>query len=359
MLPQYNYIVKGNSKNPPNGKIINNMRQKKLIVIKYINIFTLLILLFTLLSCDTTESDEVSSGTFSFQEKNYPIKSLRVEQQGLSDGEYTLRMTCYPATYNISDISTSGYGTVIDVYFRTVDEDFTQSIYELSPVINDSIFSQLIQYPNSGDTTYFDIASGTMYVDSTETYLEYTIEFITTDGDSIIGSFVGDHTYNYSVDQPAYGDLAFDTLSYELARPILWQWDTLLTTSVFYQEVVFYSSNARFSDAGKIRSGVQFILGFNTVDSTMLSAGTYSTTTILTDAPALLYGTKINDVSWGSFWQIYSSSSAISKANITSGEVIINTITEEYINLSFQLTDQLNNSVVGEYDGPMILKHFD
>ncbi|MFI3297123.1 MAG: hypothetical protein R3Y59_05800 [bacterium] len=336
------------------------MGNKKLILLKYINIFTLLTLLFALLSCDTTESDEVSSGTFSFQEKNYPIKSLRVEQQGLSDGEYTLRMTCYPATYSISESSTSGYGTVIDAYFRTPDEDFVDlSAYSLSSVVNDTVFSQLIQYPNSGDTTYFDIASGMLYVDSTETYLEYTIEFITIDGDSIIGSFIGDHTYNYSVDQPSYGNLAFDTLSYELARPILWQWDTLLSTSVFYQELVFYASDARFSDAGKIKTGTQFVLGFNTLIDETLSAGTYPVTTILSDAPALLYGNKINDVSWGSFWQIYSSYSAIAKANITSGEVTINDITTDYINLSFQLTDQLNNSVEGEYDGPMIIIHFE
>lgn len=322
---------------------------------KPIKLLSLLITLLTLVACEPEKSEEKSVGSFRFQSTNYPIKSLRIEQIGIDDGEYTLRMTCYPITYKINEVSSSGYGSVINAYFKTTDRDFTDmSSYQISNIVNDSVASQLILYPkDSGtDTTYVDIEKGTMYVDSTETYLKYTFEFISTDGDSINGSYVGEHIYNYTVDQPAYGSLTFDTLSYQLSQPTLWQWDTIHSSSVYYYELIFYSTDTRFSDAGKVKDGIQFVLGFNSPNK-QLKKGTYPTTINTAEAPALLYGFKINKVSWGSFWQIYTNSSAKSKANVTKGEVIINDIQPDYINLSFQLIDQLDYNVVGEYEGPI------
>ena len=142
----------------------------------------------------------MQGGSFRFQESGYAIKRVKVEHVDYAGDDYVLRFLAYPATYNVSETSTSGYGAVIDVRFVSATKDF--EIGEKYQLISDS--SRLVIYPEipKGDTTYHDtiyyhIASGELRVDTSEGYRTFKFDMLTADGDSIVGSYLGEYTYNY------------------------------------------------------------------------------------------------------------------------------------------------------------------
>jgi chromosome partitioning protein len=140
---------------------------------------------------------------------------VKVEHVDYAGDDYVLRFLAYPATYTVSETSTSGYGAVIDARFVSETKDFeVGGKYQL---VSDS--SCLVVYPEipKGDTTYHDtiyyhIASGELRVDTAEGYRTFRFGLLTSDGDSITGSYLGEYQYNYVLDQIGYGELAFDTV---------------------------------------------------------------------------------------------------------------------------------------------------
>ena len=316
---------------------------------------TIAILLSLFLCSCEKEKVVVQGGSFRYAGTTYSIKKVKVEHKDYVGDDYVLRFLAYPATYNVSETSTSGYGAVVDAYLRSATKDF--EIGESYQLISDS--SYLIVYPEipKGDTTYHDtlyyhIVSGELKVDSADGYRTFNFGFLTEDGDSIVGSYLGEYTYNYTLDQRGYGELVFDTITCQLAMPVMMNWGYLFSENRNYFEFTFYSTDSRFSDAGKIKSGVQFVIGVHDIQQEWPTAGDYLVSVNADDATSVYYGHKLKNTAWGTYWQVFYNSSAIGKANVVEGNAKINKIDESSINLTFTFVDQLGNEVVGSYDGP-------
>ena len=285
-----------------------------------LTIIAILLSLF-LCSCEK-EKVVVQGGSFRFQESGYAIKRVKVEHVDYAGDDYLLRFLAYPATYTVSETSTSGYGAVIDARFLSKTKDF--EVGETYELYSDS--SRLIIYPEipKGDTTYHDtiyyhIASGELRVDTAEGYRTFRFGLLTSDGDSITGSYLGEYTYNYALDQRGYGELAFDTISCQLAMPVMMNWGHLFGENNNYFEFTFYSTDSRFADAGKIKSGVQFVVGVNDIREEYPIAGNYLVSKSADDATSIYYGHKLKNTAWGTYWQVFYNSSAIGKANVVEG----------------------------------------
>lgn len=305
-------------------------------------------------SCEK-EKVVVQGGSFRYAGTSYPIKKVKVEHVGYESEDYLLRFLVYPATYNVSEVSTSGYGAVIDARFASSTKDF--EVGESYELYSDSSF--LILYPEipKGDTTYHDtiyyhIASGELKVDTADGYRIFKFAMLTVDGDSIIGSYLGEYTYNYILDQRGYGELTFDTISCQLAMPMMMNWGHLFSDNNNYFEFTFYSTDARFADAGKIKSGVQFVVGVHDIQEEYPIAGDYLVSKSANDATSIYYGHKLKNTAWGTYWQVFYNGSAKGKANVVEGSAKIISIDEKSLNMTFDFIDQLGNEVVGSYKGP-------
>ena len=313
------------------------------------------ILLSLFLSSCEKEKVVVQGGSFRFQESGYAIKRVKVEHVDYAGDTYLLRFLAYPATYTVSETSTSGYGAVIDARFLSKTKDF--EVGETYELYSDS--SRLIIYPEipKGDTTYHDtiyyhIASGELRVDTAEGYRTFKFGLLTSDGDSITGSYLGEYTYNYTLDQRGYGELAFDTISCQLAMPMMMNWGRLFSENHNYFEFTFYSVDSRFVDAGKIKSGVQFVVGVHDMQDEHPIAGDYLVSKSADDATSIYYGHKLKNTAWGTYWQVFYNTSAMGKANVVEGSAEIISIDDKSLNMTFTFVDQLGYEVVGYYKGP-------
>ena len=316
---------------------------------------TIAILLSLFLSSCEKEKVVVQGGSFRFQESGYAIKRVKVEHVDYAGDDYVLRFLAYPATYTVSETSTSGYGAVIDARFLSKTKDF--EVGETYELYSDS--SRLIIYPEipKGDTTYHDtiyyhIASGELRVDTAEGYRTFRFGLLSSDGDSITGSYLGEYTYNYALDQRGYGELAFDTISCQLAMPMMMNWGHLFSDNHNYFEFTFYSVDSRFVDAGKIKSGVQFVVGVHDMQDEYPIAGDYLVSKSADDATSIYYGHKLKNTAWGTYWQVFYNTSAMGKANVVEGSAKIISIDEKSLNMTFTFVDQLGYEVVGRYEGP-------
>ena len=318
---------------------------------------TIAILLSLFLCSCEKEKVVVQGGSFRFQESKYAIKRVKVEHVDYAGDDYVLRFLAYPATYTVSETSTSGYGAVIDARFLSKTKDF--EVGETYELYSDS--SRLIIYPEipKGDTTYHDtiyyyIASGELRVDTADGYRTFRFGLLTSDGDSITGSYLGEYTYNYALDQRGYGELAFDTISCQLAMPMMMNWGHLFSENHNYFEFTFYSVDSRFVDAGKIKSGVQFVVGVHDMQDEHPIAGDYLVSKSADDATSIYYGHKLKNTAWGTYWQVFYNTSAMGKANVVEGSAKIISIDEKSLNMTFTFVDQLGYEVVGRYEGPYI-----
>ncbi len=318
--------------------------------------FITIAILLSLFLCSCEKEKVVAQGgSFRFQESGYAIKRVKVEHVDYAGDDYLLRFLAYPATYTLSETSASGYGAVIDAYFVSSTKDFeVGGMYQL---ISDS--SYLIVYPEipKGDTTYHDtiyyhIASGELRVDTADGYRTFKFDMLTADGDSITGSYLGEYTYNYTLDQRGYGELTFDTIVCQLAMPVMMNWGHLFSENSNYFEFTFYSTDSRFVDAGKIKSGVQFVVGVHDIQEEYPIAGDYLVSVRADDTPSIYYGHKLKNTAWGTYWQMFYNSSAVGKANVIEGSAEIISIDDKSLNMTFEFVDQLGNGVVGSYEGP-------
>ena len=318
--------------------------------------FTIIVLLLSLFLCSCEkEKVVVQGGSFRFQESGYAIKRVKVEHIDYVKDDYLLRFLAYPSTYIVSEMSASGYGAVIDARFVSATKDF--EVGETYELYSDS--SRLIIYPEipKGDTTYhytiyYHIASGELKVDSVDGYRTFKFDFLTSDGDSITGSYLGEYTYNYTLNQRGYGELAFDTIACQLAMPVMMNWGHLFSENSNYFEFTFYSVDSRFVDAGKIKSGVQFVVGVHNIQEEYPIAGNYLVSVRADDTPSVYYGHKLKNTAWGTYWQVFHNSSAMGKANVVEGSAVIESIDDKSLNMTFTFVDQLGYEVVGYYEGP-------
>lgn len=317
--------------------------------------FLFLLLVVLALVCCKREIPVSAHGSFSIDGTEYPISALRVDHVGYASADsslFVLRVTASPATLEFDTALHRGYGTAVILYFTAQDNDIKAG--EELVFCPDSL-SVLLTVGDAGDTVALrPISSGRMTVgEGPNDFLDFAISFTTADGAYAEGSFLGNYTVNYTVDQPYYGHLSFDTIDCRLARPVLRNWGHLFNAECNYYELMFFSADARFNDQGKIRAGVQFAVGINSEDDLRPTGGDYP---VLTDySPhSLLYGVKTGNSAWGTYWQVFLSGSVRGKANILDGNLAVTRLLDDYLSCTFQLTDQLGNTVVGSYDGPMI-----
>lgn len=319
-------------------------------------LLSLLLILVTLCTSCKKEVPSIKGGSFTFQEKKYPVSAVRYDHIGYNaDGKHIIRFIAYPATYSFNYLkgTCSGTGAVIKLFINADDRFLAAgNSYSISEE-TDSTLSALISYSET-DTVYhfFDNANldvDTVFDEATDKYyFQFVIEAI-SEGDSISGKFIGTPISNITVDQLPYGELNFDTIQAHLCRPALWHWGNLFSES-YYHEFTFFSADARFNDKGNITRGIQFVIGISTTEST-ISPGIYPVSYSY-EANTTLYGHKLNNTPWGTYWQIMENQSAIGKANILSDTLIIDGFTEKNLNIRFTFTDQLKNTVTGNYNGP-------
>lgn len=286
---------------------------------------------------------------------------VRVEHVDYTtDSLYVLRFTAYPSSYKITEKATSGYGAVLNLYFVAESNDFGKGTFQMATV--DTLPSTMTYYPNTADakapkdTVVTPIAGGQLAVDSFSEplFMAYGMSLYTADGDSVTGTYTGLHVHNRTAVQPAYGTMVVDTIRCSLAEPTIVHWGKLFGT-LNYSEIIFYSTDAKFTDSGSITSGVQFVVGISTDDSdnaAQIAVASYPVATDYYTANSTLYGHKVNNTAWGTHWQLYRNGSAAGKANILSGEVKITDMDESTLSLTATVIDQLNNTLTAIYSGP-------
>lgn len=300
-----------------------------------------------LCSCKKEEVT-ASGGSFSFQGNRYPLYNLRIEHIGYEEENFILALSAYPSTYKKTESASSGNGAVLSLYFSIQEERFSDGDYELLAQWSDSLFSNLTIYPvENTDTAVYNIKSGTLKKEAEK----YTFSLATEDDENITGEYHGNETYNFSVDKQAYGTLSFDTINCSLSRPVVYDWGNIFSSETSYRELVFYSTDSRFTDQGKFRNGVQLVLGFNLDNQKNMPAGVYPVSNDYNMPDRLLYGHKVSNTAWGCYWQVFRNGSTAGKANILSESLTIDRFDDNGISFSFVFTDQLDNTVTGEYDG--------
>lgn len=312
------------------------------------------IIISTLLAtCKPKEDITPTGGTLRFRGTSSYISTVRIEHIAYVDNMCVLRLSALPSTYRLTETSASGYGTVADIYCITDDFDFAVGKYEISPQVDNNLKSRLTVFPKeSGDTVTHSIAGGSLTVDSVSEYLHYKFLCIMSDGDTLTGEYIGTHTLNYSVDRPVYGTLSIDTITYPLAYPTLYEWENLLSSTADYHEFVFYSADSRFTDKGVLKYGLQFNVGLTSTSGDTIKTGTYHIAHDSGQPNIAVYGHRLATTSWGTYWQLYKSGSAIGKANILADSISVKSITQTSLSMRFAITDQLGNKIQGSYSGP-------
>lgn len=286
-----------------------------------------------------------SKGEMSYDGNSYGLRTMRVDHVGYGEnGEFVLRVSLAPGTYKRSIDAASGYGTFLEFYVLAGANDLEAGSYDA--LAKDSM-SVIMSIGDGGDTVFVDrIVALSMKVEKAENnFMKFDFTLSTEGNKSVSGSFTGSHTVNYTVDQPAVGTLSFDTVQSQLARPIVRNMGHLFADDCNYFDVIFFSTDARFTDKGVLKDGVMFSVGIHSIAESEPFAGEYPVS-IEELNQTLYYGHKVGNVNWGTYWLVSKSSSTVGKANVLEGSLNL----ESMRKMSFELKDQLNNTVSGSID---------
>ncbi len=320
-----------------------------------------ILLILAMFSCKKKQESIAISGSFALEGTSYSLTSLRIDHVGYAatwptPGD-TSAIEPYDSARFILCAHFSGYQGNVVLYLVAPDNDFlVGTTYDC--LYGDSL--SCITLTTNGDTTQRSVLSATLNVDSIDdheasgkNWLSYHFSLMVEGSSSpvqVSGQFVGPRTVNYTVDQPSYGVISFDTITAGLARPSLYRWNHLFCDDSNYFELKFYSNEARFSDNGNISHGVQFVIGIHSFQQNFPAAGDYPVSMEAEEATAF-FGHKDGSVNWGTYWQVFYNNSVIGKANILSDTLHIHSCTTDSISLSFSFNDQLGNIVAGNYSG--------
>ena len=310
------------------------------------NCFGVLLLLLLLVGCKKNE-EVVSQGSFSLDGTSYSVTAVHINHVSYADTD---------SSDFILKASFTGYQGKVYFYMVAPDNDFIPG-QTYARLFADSL-SQVVVLSREGDTTQIvKITAATLRVDSVtdkaaagKNYLQYGFTLVTDKHGTIEGSFLGQHTVNYTVDQPSFGNLSFDTIVCGLAKLSIYRWGRMFSDNTNFFELKFFSSSARFNDNGKIKEGVQFVVGLHSFQELYPAVGNYPVS-LEAEEQTAYYGHKKDNAQWGTYWQTFHSSSIIGKANIISDTLHVVRCTADSITLRFDFKDQLGNRVVGSYDG--------
>lgn len=323
--------------------------------LKSLTILLLVILGFACSSCKK-EEPSIIGGSFTFQNQSFSINSVRYDHIGFNgENRHIIRFVAMPGTcsFKYANGSFSGYGSFLEIFVSADDRFLSAGNEYLIAEDSDSTLSALIAFSES-DTTYHFIDNASISVDtvydsnSKKLLYKFVIRAI-SGSDSITASYIGSPISNVTVDQIGFGNIEIDTITKKLSKPFMRNWGNLFSSS-FYHELTFFSTDARYNDKGNITTGLQFVIGINTLNSS-ISSGKYPVSYSY-DGNSTLYGHKQNTTPWGTYWQMLSNQSSTGKANVISDTLTINNISEDNISISFKFSDQLKNTITGSYNGP-------
>lgn len=297
-----------------------------------------------------------SQGYFTIDGVTHSFSSIRIDHVGYvpesDSSEFILRLSAYPGTFTMDTANHKGYGTVLQLFFIASDCDFR--IGDSSDRLFVDSLSHAVTIAESGDTTaVIPINAASVSVSPAgNDFLHYDFTLTSASGVTA-GEYTGKHIANRHVNQPAAGFICFDTVNTALSTSTLYSWEHIFSPDYFYYELIFYSVDARFGDDGKLRQGVQFSLAITSSSDIRPTDGDYSVSSN-PSAGSVMYGHKIQNASWGTYWNVFFAGSSIGKANILSGTLTDFTMTDDRVTFSFDFTDQLNNNVIGQYNGRYI-----
>lgn len=306
------------------------------------------IILIAICSCKKDDPIPKNDGSLYYQGNCYLLKQARLLRQNNQ-----LQMTFYPSSISITELGIKGNGALLKLEFNCDSTHLKQSIYavedsgNLYTITVDKSFFTII--PESGtDTFSVAIASGQCAVTQSDWGNDYTFAFLTSGGDSIVGNYKGKYIYNNDTDGEKVGNVTIGSKSFDLQRGDLIPWQHAFDTTLYYYEFFMYSTNLRYADSGKIRSGLMFIIGLHSSNANAPTDGKYPVTFLYKDSTAL-FGNRKGIYDWGCYWYNYLTSTAIEKAFITEGEVTLQH-TESLYHFTFTFKDQLGNNIQGEYN---------
>jgi hypothetical protein len=323
-------------------------------------LFFLLISLF-FPACKKIEKQISSGGKIIYNAENYALKNARCSNFGSESTSGLNAMNLFFAAHSITmnEDAISGTGAILAISTFSLSDTLPDGIYNVEDfvseknILKESSFFKII---SKDDTLTVKISSGYMLIQNAPLLNKrFEFHFVTENGDSITGDFMGTVIYNSLYDKPAVAQFSVDTIDYQIQKGDFVSWGKLFSDSLFYYEIYFYSTNFRRTDAGKIKSGFVLTLGFNSLSENFPPNGTYAVSRKI-ENNTLLWGTKIANGRWGSYWNLYKNASVTANFNILSGNITFEK-RENNFKIVLNLKDQ-NNSILGEYNNELNIKDF-
>ena len=324
--------------------------------------FFLLILSIILIfsSCKKTEKQILSGGKIVYNAENYILKKARCANSGdeNSVGLNTMNLFFASSSIKMDEDGISGTGIVLALTTFSLSDTLQEGVYNIENfvseknILSDSSYFKII---TKEDTLTVKISGGYMEIkNDLELKKRFEFHFISENGDSVTGYFAGAVPYNLMFDQPAVAQIMVDAVEYQIQKGDFVRWGKLLTDTLFYYEIYFYSTNLRRTDAGKIKNGFMLILGMHSLTDNYPTNGTYRVSRNF-ENNTLLWGTKIGNGRWGTYWNLYRNGSSTATSNIFTGEIEFEK-SENNFKIRLNLKDQNNNIISGEYDNELNVK---
>ncbi len=306
--------------------------------LSYFLIFALIVILT---SCEK-EREFVSSGSLQYNGQNYTLKTVRNHFyiDSITSEKRTNIAFCTPKM-SFTDGKMNGTGALVMLTIASDSSKLCGNVHEILETSYATIISD-----DKTDTTTIALTSGTVKIEKTEHGLRY--EFTVNNG-ALNGNYEGEPITFYDIDGEQIGELQIGDSIVPLQRGDLMLWGPIFAENLNYYEFYFYSCNLRYTDKGAIQQGLALIVGLHSDNNDAPTNGTYPIGSNVLNQTAL-YGHKINNKDWGTYWLDYRSTTAQAKTNVLSENISL-THENNIYNFQFDCIDQHGNKITGNYTG--------
>ncbi|MBO5975532.1 MAG: hypothetical protein J6P95_07490 [Paludibacteraceae bacterium] len=334
---------------------------KKIFSILSIVVFSLLFV-----ACKK-EKDEVYY--LKFREKSYAIESARALRKSYDSSEklysFDFFLNGKQISFNMDVVSGMGAYLKLDInvdsaalkkgVYSTDEQKKTLSIVpgktDEDGKIVGSYFKFIPISKTDLDTIFTYIKSGYVNVYQDGEDCRYDVKLF--DGkDSITGTYKGNYFLQNNIDGAKVGEVFIGDSTYNLQRGDIMLWGNLFSENLNYYELFFYSTDMRYSEKGKFQKGLVFVVGLHSTGSEFPNDGTYTLSRDYQNFTALS-GRKDGTIDWGTYWYDYTSSSSFKKSFVFKNSITIQRQEGDKLLVTFNCTDQLGNSITGEYNADL------
>jgi len=330
------------------------------------NILFLTLLIVCFAACNKVIKPAQSGGKIVYNGENYGLKNARCSNFGDENGIGLKTMNLYFASnsINMSEDGISGTGTILALAMFSLSDTLPEGIYYVENYIGENNIltdNSYLTISSKTDTLTLVISGGYMIVkNDLELNKRFEFHFVAENGDSVTGNYAGAVRYNLLYNQPTVAQISVDTVDYQIQKGDFVRWGKLLDNSLYYYEIYFYSTDLRRTDAGKIKSGFVLILGINSTSADFPPNGTYKISKNY-ENNTLLWGTKIGEGKWGTYWNLYKNGSSSASSNVYAGEILFertenNSSSPFQVKIILNLKDQAQNLITGEYNNELNIK---